>query len=91
MQNQSDHLPFELFDPDRAYRISDIARDPHMPESGKLPMAKSAIWKAIKEGNFPKPTKLNSRTSIFFGRDLNSYLEKKYQQSSDDTGRDCYD
>lgn len=85
MKNQSDQQPpsSHLFDPDRAYRVSDICRDPWRPNSGnKLPMAKSAIYKAVKEGKFPPQVRLNSRTAVWFGRDLNEWLEEKYNRSN---------
>lgn len=34
------------------------------------------VW-AKRDANFPKPTKLGARTTIFFVADLDAYLESK--------------
>jgi len=73
--------PHQIFEPDRAYRINDFCRLSRRSESGRVPMAKSAIYKAINEGTFPAPTKLGTRTSVWFGRQLNGWLKGKFNQS----------
>ncbi|PZU54577.1 MAG: hypothetical protein DI561_04595 [Thauera sp.] len=47
-------------------RLGDLASRPARPgrpeRRGVLPIAESTIWRWVKEGRFPKPTKINGST-----------------------------
>ncbi len=45
--------------------------------NGPIPVSKSSWWAGVKEGRFPKPTKLGPRTTVWRVRDIRALYEAK--------------
>jgi prophage regulatory protein len=53
-------------------RLSNI-----LAPNGPIPVSKSTWWAGVKEGRFPKPTKLGPRTTVWHVRDIRALFEAK--------------
>lgn len=43
---------------------------------GSLPFGRTTLWKLVKEGSFPKPTKLSSRVAVWKKSDVEAWMAK---------------
>ncbi len=41
-----------------------------------IPISKSNLWLMVREGRFPRPTKLGPRTTVWKAEELREYIEK---------------
>jgi len=44
--------------------------------AGPIPVSKSTWWAGVKDGRFPKPTKLGSRITVWRVEDIRDLIEK---------------
>jgi predicted DNA-binding transcriptional regulator AlpA len=51
-------------------RVRDIVRDKKSGTFGYLSISKSAWWKGVAEGKFPKPIKLGPKTTCWRESDI---------------------
>lgn len=42
-----------------------------------IPISKSALWKWVSDGRFPKPIKLTSKTTVWRSQDVLNWIEEK--------------
>lgn len=42
---------------------------------GPIPVSKSTWWQGVKDGRFPKPTKLGPRTTVWHVEDIRDLFE----------------
>lgn len=49
------------------YRITEVLE--------LIPISRSAWWKGVKEGRYPKPIKLGPRTTAWRAEDIHNFLE----------------
>ena len=42
---------------------------------GPIPVSKSTWWQGVKDGRFPKPTKLGPRTTVWRAEDIRALFE----------------
>jgi prophage regulatory protein len=40
-----------------------------------IPISKSNLWLMVREGRFPRPTKLGPRTTVWKAEELREYIE----------------
>lgn len=45
--------------------------------TGPIPVSKSTWWQGVKNGRFPKPTKLGPRTTVWRAEDIRALYEVK--------------
>ena len=64
--------------PNSLYRLKQIVgdRSSQPPIDAIIPISRSAWWKGVKEGKFPKPVKLSPKVTVWRGSDLQSLLEQ---------------
>jgi prophage regulatory protein len=43
---------------------------------GPIPVSKSTWWQGVKDGRFPKPTKLGSRITVWRVEDIRALIQK---------------
>lgn len=43
--------------------------------TGPIPVSKSTWWQGVKDGRFPKPTKLGPRTTVWRAEDIRALYE----------------
>jgi prophage regulatory protein len=43
--------------------------------AGPIPVSKSTWWAGVRDGRFPKPTKLGSRITVWRAEDIHSLIE----------------
>jgi prophage regulatory protein len=61
--------------PDSAYvRAGDLVRDPRNGHDGFLGFSKTTFLRMIKEGRFPKPTKLGPRISVWTAGSVREWM-----------------
>lgn len=56
--------------PTALLRIKQFSRNP-------VPYGVSTIWKMVREGRFPPPIRLSSRTTVWRGADILAWLAEK--------------
>jgi len=58
-------------------RLPQIVGDPKAepPKPGVIPVSKSTWWQGVKDGRFPKPVKLGSRTPAWRVEDIRALIE----------------
>ena len=44
--------------------------------TGPIPVSKSTWWAGVKDGRFPKPTKLGSRITVWRAEDIRDLIAK---------------
>lgn len=44
---------------------------------GPLPISKSTWWKGVKDGKFPKSTKLSANVTVWRAEDIRALIDKK--------------
>ena len=44
--------------------------------AGPIPVSKSTWWAGVKDGRFPKPTKLGSRITVWRAEDIRELIAK---------------
>ena len=59
-------------------RITDVAK--------KTTLAKSTIWQKMAQGTFPKPTKISPAINVWKESDIDSWIEKQFQNSASNHG-----
>lgn len=64
-------------------RIKQIIGDPkaNPPIPGIIPVSKSTWWKGCREGHFPKPIKIGTRTTVWRAEDIRQFTERLGQRS----------
>ena len=46
---------------------------------GPLPISKSTWWKGIKNGKFPKSTKLSTNVTVWRAEDIRALIDKPFE------------
>lgn len=46
---------------------------------GPIPVSKSTWWAGVRDGRFPKPTKLGARITVWRAEDIRALIEKGVQ------------
>lgn len=61
----------------RSYvRVADIVCDPHHPNRPHvLPISRSTLWRWVREGRFPRPTRLSPGVSAWRVSDVLNWNE----------------
>jgi len=59
-------------------RITDVAK--------KTTLAKSTIWQKMAQGTFPKPTKISPAINVWKESDIDSWIEKQFQNAASNHG-----
>jgi prophage regulatory protein len=62
-------------DPIKLYRLRDL--------SARIGLARSAIYKAIQEGRFPKPVRIGARAVAWRHQDIEAWLQSRAAQRGD--------
>ncbi len=62
--------------PLRFYRLKDIIGDDKNGIPGIIPVSKTAWYRGIREGKFPKPVKLSERTTAWRSTDIDALVER---------------
>ncbi|MCB2112411.1 MAG: AlpA family phage regulatory protein [Parvularculaceae bacterium] len=44
--------------------------------AGPIPVSRSSWWQGVKDGRFPKPTKLGPRTTVWRVEEIRALFEK---------------
>ena len=45
--------------------------------AGPIPVSKSTWWQGVKDGRFPKPSKLGPRTTVWRAEDIRALYEEQ--------------
>lgn len=53
--------------------IGDASANPQIPAI--IPVSRSTWWAGVREGRFPKPTKLGPRTTVWKVEDIRKLIE----------------
>jgi len=57
---------------ERLLRIKEVLK--------RVPIGKSSWWKGVKDGRYPKPVKLGTRTTCWRESDINDLINKGSQE-----------
>ena len=71
------HAVFDRL-PDSAWlRESQLVRSPNNPDSAIAPLPFSAptLWRKVKDGTFPKPTKLSTRVTAWQAGQVRAWMQ----------------
>ena len=49
-----------------------------------LGISRSTLWDGIREGKFPKPIKLGSRTTVWNVEDIRAFIKEKSSQAGNE-------
>lgn len=60
----------------RFYRLKDIIGDGKNGIPGIIPVSKTAWYRGIREGKFPKPVKLSERTTAWRSTDIDALVAR---------------
>lgn len=52
-----------------------------------IPVGKSTWWAGVKEGRFPQPVKLSTRTTAWRVEDIRAWMEEKANKSLGENSR----
>lgn len=55
------------------YRIKDLL--------SIIPVSKSTIWQWIKDGKFPRPTKMSSRVTVWSKKQIHEFMDQLNAES----------
>ncbi|WP_287372467.1 AlpA family phage regulatory protein [Prosthecochloris sp.] len=69
--------------PARYYRVKDIVGDVKNGIPAIIPISKTAWYRGIREGKYPKPVKLSERTSAWRSTDIDALVERINNQSQE--------
>lgn len=58
-------------------RVADLVNNPKIGHRGMLGMSRAALTKMLKEGRFPRPLILGSRTPVWRLEDVEAFLSAK--------------
>lgn len=57
-------------------RLAQIARNPSKPDQpAPVPVSPATIWRWVKAGKFPKPTKLSDSITVWKAEDIRAWLD----------------
>jgi|GEM_PF-315426 len=57
-------------------RLKDIIGDPEKGVKGLIPVSRTTWWRGVKEGIYPKPVKISSRTTAWRVEDVRELIKK---------------
>lgn len=64
--------------PDSAFiRERQLVQGPHRDTLAPLPFSAPTLWRKVKAGTFPKPTKLSERVTAWRVRDVRAWIEEQ--------------
>lgn len=61
---------------DRLVRVKEITGDPKNGQPGILPISRSAWWCGVRDGRYPAPVKLGSKTTCWRLSEVLALLDK---------------
>jgi predicted DNA-binding transcriptional regulator AlpA len=67
-----DTLPNSAF-----IRESQLVQKPHIDALAPLPFSAPTLWRKVKAGTFPKPTKLSKRVTAWRVGDVRAWIEEQ--------------
>ena len=67
----------------RLYRLREIIGDPARGIPGILPISRSAWYKGIKDGRYPKPLKISTRISVWRSTDIQALVDRLTAKGGD--------
>ncbi len=80
---QKSPITHSIFDalPDSAFiRESQLVQSPKRPETpAPLPFSAPTLWRKVKAGTFPKPTKLSTRVTAWRVGDVREWINVQLQ------------
>ena len=65
----------------RLLRVSDLVNNPKVGRRGMLGMSRAALTTMLREGRFPKPLILGSRTPVWRLEDVEAFLSAKAKEA----------
>lgn len=65
-----------MANPDELPRTGFLRLRSILAPAGPIPVSKSTWWAGVRDGRFPKPTKLGSRITVWRVEDIRNLIDK---------------